>query len=441
MSRDNKTRTKFFNKIFYNNKYLLLFSVILAVIVWASVVMEFSPESEFVISSVPVSVSSEGTDAAATGLRPFGTEDLTVDVTISGPRYSTKISDISTDDFKVEAVVSNVTSVGEHELSLKYSVADKKAPYTIKSISKQSVWVYFDNYTSEKVLPIELIGIPEDNLAQADMYCEGVILSQNSVTVSGATSQINSLGDKIYASFDSSGISFPLNKTVNFDVNLILQDANGKRLNYITIPDGADITCSIPVMEIKNTTTSISFKNVPKTSGNNMPSNISYVISPQEVDVAAASDVLSSMSSLDVGVVDFRKIAPGQNVFVFDSADITSAKIADDTVTEFTVTVIASNVTSARMSIPSGRASLKNIPDGYRATLTDENYCIEDAVFVGPSATLENLSASDISVTVNMASLKQVKEGENEISALITVNQNGVWAYGEYTVSVNLEKI
>lgn len=437
----NKSGTKFYNKIFYNNRYLLLFSIVLAVIIWASVVMEFSPESEFLISGVPVTVSSEGTDAAATGLKPFGTEDLTVDVTIAGPRYSTKISDISPEDFKVEAVVSNVTSVGEHELTLKYSVADKKAQYSIKSISKQSVWVYFDNYTKEKVLPIELMGIPQENLAQDGLYCEGVILSQNSVTVSGATSQINSLGDVIYASFDNSGINFPLNKTVNFDVNLILQDANGKRLNYITILDGTDITCSIPVMEIKEAPTSVSFKNVPKTSGNNMPSNISYIISPDAVQVAAASDVLSSMNTLDVGIIDFRDISPGSNTFTFKSTDITSAKIADDSVTEFKVEVYASNVTTANMSIPMDRATLKNIPDGYRASLTDESYCISNAAFVGPSATLEKLSPSDITVTVNVDSASQIKEGKIEAPATIVINQNGVWSYGEYTVSVNLEKI
>ncbi|MBQ7654211.1 MAG: hypothetical protein IJS17_03985, partial [Clostridia bacterium] len=381
------------------------------------------------------------TDAAATGLRPFGTEDLTVDVTIAGPRYSTKISDITTDDFNIEAVVSNVTSVGEHELSLNYSVADKKASYTIKSISKQSVWVYFDNFTSEKVLPIDLLGVPETNLAQEGLYCEGVVLSQNSVTVSGATSQINSLGDSIQASYDSSGISFPLSKTVNFDVNLILQDSNGKRLNYITIVDGAEITGSIPVMEIKNVAASVSFKNVPKTSGNNMPNNISYVISPDSVDVAAASDVLSSMSTLDVGVVDFRNISPGANSFTFKSADITSAKIADDSITEFTVTIYAANVTTASMSVPVSCATLKNIPDGYRASLADETYCISNATFVGPSSTLENMAATDITVTVNVDSASEIKEGKIEAPATIVINQNGVWSYGEYTVSVNLEKI
>lgn len=440
MNKENKTRTSFFNKIFYNNKYLLLFSIILAVIIWAAVVMEFSPESEYVITSVPVKVSSDGTDAAATGLRPFGTEDLTVDVTIAGPRYSTKKSDITPDDFDIEAVVSNVTSVGEHELTLKYSVVDKRAPYEIKSISKQTVWVYFDNYTSEKVLPIELMGIPEGDLAKEGLYCEGVILSQNSVTVSGATSQINSLGEKIYASFDSSGMSFPLSETVNFDVNLVLQDANGKRLNYITIVDSADITGSIPVLEIKNTKTFVSFKNMPKSSGNSMPSNISYSITPEYVDVAAASDVLSSMSSFDIGVIDFKKIYPGTNTFIFKSDEITSAKIADESVSEFRVVVTVTDVTTARMSIPSNRASIKNVPDGYRATLVDSAYCIENVTFAGPSSTLENLISSDISVTVNMETLSQLNEGLNDVSATIVVNQNGVWACGEYTVKVNVEK-
>ena len=42
-------KQKFYNKIFYNNKYLLIFSIVVAVIIWVAVVMEFSPENEYTI--------------------------------------------------------------------------------------------------------------------------------------------------------------------------------------------------------------------------------------------------------------------------------------------------------------------------------------------------------------------------------------------------------
>ena len=77
-----KKKLGFINKIFYNNKYLFVFSIILAIIIWISVVMEFSPETTYVISDVPVKVSTSVTSAGIAGLKPFGTEDIKVDVAV-----------------------------------------------------------------------------------------------------------------------------------------------------------------------------------------------------------------------------------------------------------------------------------------------------------------------------------------------------------------------
>lgn len=436
-----KKRNKIFNTIFYNNKYLLIFSVVLAVIIWVAVVIEFSPENEYVVYNVPININTKETSAEVAGLHPFGTEDMKVDITISGPRYSIRTSDISADDFKVEAVISDVTTVGEHNLMLKYSIVDRTATYSIESISKESVTVYFDNYTSEKVLPLELKGLPEEEkLAVEGTYCEGAVLSQNSITLSGATYQINALGDKVYAVYDSSKLTFPLKETASFDIELLLQDEYGRSLEYVNIIDGSKVTCTIPVLEIKNVQTSVTFKNVPKNNSNSIPSNITYTISPQNVDVAAASDVLMSMSSLDIGVIDFCEIKPGTNTFTIDASKITSAKIADENVDEFTITLYADSVSSFTKSIPVSCVEFKNIPDGYRATLTSDKYCITNVTFVGPVSELENLNDSDITVSLDMGSMDEVTEGINEIGATISVDINGVWTYGKYTVAVNVQK-
>ena len=433
-------KQKFYNKIFYNNKYLLIFSIVVAVIIWVAVVMEFSPENEYTIYNVPVSVSTKGTSAEVAGLQPFGVDDLKVDVTIGGPRYSIRKTDISPDDLKIEAVISNVTHVGEYELKLKYSILSKTATYSIESLSKDSVLVYFDSYTSSRSIPIVLNGVPEENLAEEGMYCKGAVLSQNSVSLSGATSQINSIGDTLYATFDSSKFNFPLSDTVNFDVDLLMQSKSGNSLKYVTIDDNPKITGSIPVLSIKNVDTSISFKNSPLTSGNSIPPYISYTISPSTVDIAAAKEVLGSMMSLDVGVIDYRNIKAGKNVFTFKSEFISSAKVADESVTEFTVTVNAFDVTSFTKNIPSSCVNFKNIPDGYKADLVFSTNCIQKAVFVGSASSLEKLSDSDIEVSVDMASITEVKEGINEISAIIYCKKNDVWAYGQYTVAVNITK-
>lgn len=39
-----------------------------------------------------------------------------------------------------------------------------------------------------------------------------------------------------------------------------------------------------------------------------------------------------------------------------------------------------------------------------------------------------------------MGSMDEVTEGINEIGATISVDINGVWTYGKYTVAVNVQK-
>ena len=44
------------SKLFYNNRFAMVFSIIVAVIIWLVVALFFSPEVERVIKNVPVKI-------------------------------------------------------------------------------------------------------------------------------------------------------------------------------------------------------------------------------------------------------------------------------------------------------------------------------------------------------------------------------------------------
>ena len=106
MKRNNQTKTgkiPFFHKLFYNNRYLAVFSFIAAFIIWIVVVMEFSPETTYKIQDVPVVITLENTTAEKLDLQPFTEKEYTVDVTVKGKRYSITQRDISPEDITVTA--------------------------------------------------------------------------------------------------------------------------------------------------------------------------------------------------------------------------------------------------------------------------------------------------------------------------------------------------
>ena len=112
MSKSNRKVTD----IFFNNRALLIFSVVAAVIIWVIVAVEFSPETQITIRNVPVRVASTSlTDSMQ--LEPFGAENLTVDITVVGKRYIVE-DDSLVKDIDAFANTGSVSKAGTHRLNV-----------------------------------------------------------------------------------------------------------------------------------------------------------------------------------------------------------------------------------------------------------------------------------------------------------------------------------
>lgn len=431
----------FINKIFYRNRYLAIFSLILAVIIWVAVVMKFSPETTYDIKDVKVTVDLKGTAAEAMGLKAFGADDFKVDITVKGPRYSIRAAGISAEDFSVSASAADVTSAGEYSLPLKATVLNKNASYEVDRLSSDSINVYFDNFTSEKVINLELTGVPE-NIVNDGLYCEGPVLTPSSVTVSGATSQLNLLGDKIEIPFNQlqSG-KFPLTKTLSYEADIKLETSEGRELKYININEGSKVKVSFPVLGTKILESTVDFKNAPSSATSDI-SNIEYSVSPFSTQVAAATDVLSSMTKLTVGAVDFRDIPLGESTFTFDPLDISSAKVIDTTADKFVVTVkTKDDVTEKQIDIPSSLVQVTGAPGGFVISPVANDICISGAKVIGPALSLDTLGASDISVIVDFSDISNLTAGRREVDATVKVNLSGCWVYGRYKILMQVNKL
>ena len=79
--KDKKTNFSL-RKLIYNDKYLIIFSILAAVVVWIAASMNLSPETTKTIT-VPVNVDFSDSAAEHLGLKCYGDETFDVDVTIS----------------------------------------------------------------------------------------------------------------------------------------------------------------------------------------------------------------------------------------------------------------------------------------------------------------------------------------------------------------------
>ena len=192
MAKSSKKQKFNLHKLFSDNRFLLVISVIIAVVFWAAVCISFSPETEVVVEDVPVKIEMENSVPDQYGLRMFGDTAYTVDITVSGSRYVVGGKLLSASDFNVTASTALVTSAGTHALQLKVSKANESADFTIKSISESFINVYFDEYAETQaniIVNVDAVDIVPDGYIAGDDY----IMDKKTVQVAGPALEISQL--------------------------------------------------------------------------------------------------------------------------------------------------------------------------------------------------------------------------------------------------------
>lgn len=136
------------HKLFYDNKVLMVFSFVVAVIIWLLVVISFSPVDTTVIKDVPVTLDLANSVPAQFDLEIFGQSEFFVDVEVSGKRYILS-SVADKNSIKVVAQTAYVDSAGKHTLSLKASKVKETDEFEIVGLSDEFIEVFFDVYMEQ----------------------------------------------------------------------------------------------------------------------------------------------------------------------------------------------------------------------------------------------------------------------------------------------------
>lgn len=422
MPSENRKRKKSkfsLRKLIYNDKYLIVLSVIAAVVIWIATSINLSPETTKSVT-VPVTVDFSGTLAEQLGIQYFDSTDITVDVTISCQRYLAR--DITADDISATLRTDTVTSAGYQSVQILVSTRGTDE-FSIESYYPTSVAGLYDVY-QEQSFPVQLKYTNTDFCA--DGYVAGVTtLSSDEVLVGGPKTYVSQI-DRVEAtiSLDSN-----LSESQLVDLAPVALDSSGKKLDYITFENS--ITANIPILKVENLSPQVNLVNAPVNVQNIV--DIDYSVSKIQAGVLESGE----NAVLDIGDINFNEISPGKNEFTFDLTQLSGVVVLDGT-DEVTVTVTVPDDYETRDI----RVSASNVtispPDGYTAqavSLPDTTITV-----VGSSSALVNLSSSNLVLSCD---LKQngnsVSTGVNEYVLSVSVNDApDVWVYGSYTVRVNV---
>lgn len=428
-NNENKKKLSF-SELFNDKRFILIISFIISFVLWMWVAIEKSPETQRVITGVPVQINLENSVPEQLGLEVFGNSEFTVDVTVKGKKYVT--SSLSADDIVVTANTNYVDGSGVKTLQLKVAQKESDSDYEIASYSANYIEVYFDTY-KEVELPIE--GKIETNLLKivSDGCIAGdTVLSKNTVLISGPATEIN----KIVSINANILIDEVLDKTTTFDPVFKIVTSDGSSLEYVKMEtEESDVTVTVPVLKEVVLPTVVEFRNAPAYFINNP---LTYTVYPSKVKVAVPVDMIDTISEFVVSTIDFADISGSINTFNFDINQINSTfKITDESITKFTVRIDASKMVSRTISVPFTHFDIIHTRDDYNVTINqDKDISVK---IVGLESDIDSITADDLTIIIDTTE-QELSQNVTSLSGYVRVmGDYPCWAVGKYDLKVKVE--
>lgn len=421
---DIKLKRVSFHQLFGNNRFLVVFSLLLSVALWFSVSMTLSNPVTKTITSVPVTIDLKNTYAEKLNLKLFGESTFTVDAEIEGENY--QVHKVKPEDIVITAQTNTIEAAGKTRLWLNYKPADGTGGFAIKSISPAYIDAYFDVEATDYFSLTPQI-IPTD-VAEDGYIQDAEILSIKQLKVTGPKLEVDKIS-RVYAMVQ---LNASLTQTATFDCQIKILDSSGHEPKYLDYSDNEKVEMTIPVLKEKELPFKVSFKNQP-TGYLSIP--LGVTVYPEKITIAGPESAIDEMSAIDLGDIDFSELSIEKNIFKFPIHLLTGMKTIDD-VEEVTVKVNMSGMKSALLSLPTENILFKNVPAAYNASISSN--LIERVTVIGPGAAIEKLDSSDIIAEIDLSKILPVP-GEHDAEINVYVKNNDrCWAYGEYKIKIKL---
>lgn len=432
-----KNKSGLFEKLFYNNKFLAVFSFLLAVVLWATVKINVSDNTTRTISNIKVNIDTSLLDE--NDFKVFvSEEDLLVDVKVSGKSYNINSYSLSENDVIVEATAGYTDVAGYRVLYLTGRTVD--GDVSVTGISPSSVTVFLDREATDTFNVEGRLNNDIENLSDKGYVVGQPVPSMSTVEVSGPATVLERI-KKVYFESTVDETELPLTSTKELPAAVSYQTDSERGIQFLTckaLQDEANpATLTIPVYRVKTVATSVKFVNQPKKYEDESPK---AKISPSEVEISYNPKDSEEINNLPVGTVDFHLLDNKLNSFEFTLDEKTVGSIINAGQNVFTVTVDMSDMQKKIFEeIPTKVVTL-NEDKNYSYSVSLENGGLDEIMIIGSSSSLSKIKAEDLQVEINVSSVDLNKTGKQKVAVSnISISTEGVddcWIYGTYYADI-----
>lgn len=432
----NDSRKSIIEKIVFNNKALMIFSVIVAILIWATVKINYSDEVTRTLTGVKVNITAT-VDQDSELVAFIDESELYCEVEVKGKSYDINSYALNKDEIIVEASGNFIDSAGYKELTLTAKTADGGiADVEFGKITPSTISVYYDRQTDDTFNVEAKLSNDLATLTEGDYAVGQPVASMNTVKVIGPAGVLKTL-KKVYFTASIKDDALPLTATKNIPAKISFDIENEEEARYL-ICEGINnesnpATVTVPVYVTKEVETGIKFVNQPKSFTESVKG---VKISPDKVKISYNPQESEQFDKLDIGTIDFSKISNKVNYFEIPVDEKLGVTLTDKTLQKFDVSVDMSDMQSKTLKKAPTKIVYLNQSENYNYSVDFENSSLDEIVIIGPAESLKKIDEDDIQVEINVSSLSV----NSRIVQRVKVNNISIqsdevddcWVYGEY---------
>uniref|UniRef100_UPI0015BB5228 hypothetical protein n=1 Tax=uncultured Eubacterium sp. TaxID=165185 RepID=UPI0015BB5228 len=165
-SNDKKKKRFSFSDLVYNDKYLIVLSIFLSVVVWIGSSLSVGTDDTKTIKvNAPIELSSKL--SSQLGMQYYSLQDsVDISVTLSGQKYV--IGQVTAQDLNITFDTSAVNRTGNQTIPIRVTNKSKRLDFTVDSVYPSYIEGFFDVNTT-KTFDVDLV-YDENNVADGYIF-------------------------------------------------------------------------------------------------------------------------------------------------------------------------------------------------------------------------------------------------------------------------------
>lgn len=425
------------NQLLHNDKLMMLLSLVLAVIIWFSVVNGAGNVQEREITGVPISITLNDYANETLKLRVVSGKEATATVRVKGAR--SEIGDLDAQDITVTADTGNVIKEGTYVLQIR---AVSNGDFDIVNVVGQDGLTATTTITcdvwSEQSIPVT-VEMPNLKVSDTKMYqfgtpsVSGAAVTNNTVMVSGPRMDINRISRLVAKIPDDATIS----ETAAFTANLTAYDEHNLPITTVSVVDAEDgkLSVTVPVMVYHKLDLTPIVNNVP--AGYADTKNL-VTVTPSEIELwSVPSELDEYVNRIKQQVtVDFNTLQKEgmSREMLLNSTQGVRLVNGNETVK---LKVNISNVTTrtAEVTLSNENVRVENCPEGFSVALVQTR--LPNIRICGPSNVVNRLRVSDIVVVLDLSG--KTTAGQQVVKAKLILPKDTAWVCYDDTAGVDVQ--